>query len=201
MGARKFLSKYCKEQSLDFAQLVVDTYRKEWAPCVPKLWYALEGAAVQTVHSGKPHSAFGIVYELCDGWLTVRLPSGRRIWYYGPQPTFRAMPWDDADIRPGFTYKTWKTGQWITRDAFGGLLTENVVMGIERDIMVHGMFLAEKNGFPIVLTVHDELVAEPMKADADEKALQQIMTDMPDWVKAIQVPIAVDTWQGDRYRK
>lgn len=201
MGAKKFRFKYCKLQPLEFAQMVVDTYRKEWAPGVPKLWYALEGAAVQTVHSGRPHEAFGVVYGLEDGWLFARLPSGRRIWYREPEPTFRAMPWDDTDIRPGFSYKTYKTGQWITRDAFGGLLTENVVMGIERDIMVHGMLLAEKNGFPIVLTVHDELVAEPETVNADEKALEQIMEEIPDWVKAIQVPIAVDTWQGDRYRK
>jgi hypothetical protein len=32
--------------------------------------------------------------QLEDGWLTARLPSGRKLWYYDPQAAVRkAMPW------------------------------------------------------------------------------------------------------------
>lgn len=80
-------------------------------------------------------------------------------------------------------------------------MTENVVMGIEVDIQRRAQMLLEKNGFPVVLEVYDEVVGEPLKADADEKAFKQIMLDVDDWVKAMQIPIAVETWVGDRYRK
>ncbi|MDR3562026.1 MAG: hypothetical protein P4N59_11410 [Negativicutes bacterium] len=201
MGAKKFRLKYCPEQPLDFAQSVVDAYRKEWAPCVPKLWYGLEAAAVNTVNRRKVHEAYGFVFDLEDMWLTCRLPSGRKIWYFNPQPTRRAMPWDENDIRPGFSYQAMKQGVWKTIDAFGGQLTENVICGIEADLMRHAMFKCEANGFPIVMLVHDEIVTEPLTADANVDTLSQIMCDSPAWCSELQIPVAIEGWIGDRYKK
>lgn len=201
MGAPKFFDKYGEGQTIEFIEEVVRVYRQEWAPMVPKLWYALQEAAVEAVWTKRPHSAYGVEYRLEDGWLTARLPSGRKMWYFNPMPIRKAMPWDHTDVRKAFTYQAMKMGQLRTIDAFGGQLTENVVMGIERDIMTHGMILCEKNGFPICLEVHDEIVSEPLIADADEKAFQQIMEDVPSWVREIQIPVKVETWAGLRYRK
>lgn len=201
MGWRKFKVKYAGHETDEFCENVVRVYRKEWAPCVPKLWYALEDAAVKTVHDKRAHEAFGVTYALEDGWLSARLPSGRKIWYFNPVPTRKAMPWDETDVRRSFTFQAMKTGQWRTIDAFGGLLTENVVMGIERDIMVHGMFNLERNGFPVILNVHDELLTEPETANADMKAMEEIMVDCPAWARDMQVPVAVECWMGGRYRK
>ena len=202
MGARKFQARYAKDQPLEFAQRVVDTYRKEWAPCVPDLWYALERAAVRTVHDRTPHEAYGVLYQLEDGWLTARLPSARKLWYFNPRPTRKAMPWDETDIRPSWTYQAMKMGQWKTIDAFGGLLTENVIQGLARDLMVAAMFKCERENLPIVLTVHDEIVAEPLASQTDAKIiLEQAMTDMPQWAREIRVPVAVEAWTGQRYKK
>jgi DNA polymerase len=201
MGARKFFDKYCKGRTLEFAEHVVRVYRKEWAPRVPYVWYGLEEAAVKAVWDRTPQEAYGVEYRMEDGWLSARLPSGRKMWYFNPRPIRKAMPYDRDVVKPAFTYQARKMGVWRTINAFGGQLTENVVMGIERDIMTHGMLKLEKNGFPIVLEVHDEIVAEPLAADADEKAFAQIMVDVEPWVKHLQVPIATETWVGDRYRK
>lgn len=201
MGAPKFRFKYAEKETLEFCEEVVRVYRKEWAPKVPFLWYGLQDAAVETVHERTPHEAYGVEYRLEDGWLTARLPSGRKLWYFDPQPIRKAMPWDPTDIRRAFTYKAKKMGVMRTIDAFGGQLAENVVMGIERDIMETAKRKCEKNGFPISLEVHDEIVAEPLKQDADEKAFEQIMLDVDPWVKQIGIPVAVETWVGDRYRK
>lgn len=204
MGWRKFQIKYAKDQPAEFCEHVVDTYRKEWAPEVPKLWAGLQEAFLETVWTGLPHEAYGVECRLEDGWLTARLPSGRRLWYFNPQSCRRHMPWstaDEPDIRRAWTYQAMKTGKWTTIDAFGGQEAENVVMGIERDLMTCAMFKCERNGLPIVLEVHDEIVCEPEKANADYKALEQIMTDSPEWAKAIQIPVAVEGWVGERYRK
>lgn len=201
MGAAKFKLRYAKDQPLEFAQNVVNTYRKEWAPLVPQVWYALESAAVRTVHDRKSHDAFGVEYRLEDSWLTARLPSGRKLWYFNPVPTTKAMPWDETDIRLSWTYQAKKLGQWRTIDAFGGQETENVVSGIARDLMVAAMFKAEANNFPVVLTNHDEIVVEPLEKYADKKVLTQIMEDIPSWARQLQIPVAAETWCGNRYRK
>ena len=201
MGWRKFKMKYGTNLSDEFCKQIVETYRTAWAPKVPKTWWKIEEAALSTVKSGQPHEAYGVLYQLEDRWLTARLPSGRKLWYFNPQTCAKAMPWDATDVRMAWTYQQMKTGQWKTIDAFGGLLTENVVQALARDLMVDAMFKLEKNGFPIILTVHDEIVCEPLLRDADEKAFQEIMCDTPEWAKKIQVPVAVETWSGDRYRK
>ncbi len=201
MGWRKFKMKYGQKHSEEFCQKIVKTYREEWAPCVPVLWDELGDASLETVRTGNAHEAYGVLYELQDRWLTARLPSGRKLWYFNPQTVKRAMPWDDTDIRMGWAYQQMKKGQFMTIHAFGGLMTENVIQGLARDLMVEAMFKLEKNGFPIILTVHDEIVCEPLAENADEKAFEQIMADIPAWAKKIQMPVAVETWKGDRYKK
>ena len=149
----------------------------------------------------RSYEAYGIQYALEDGFLTARLHSGRKLWYYDPRPVRKAMPWDKDDIRPGFEYSTWKMGRWIRRSAYGGLLTENVGQATARDLMVNGMFNAENAGHPIVLTVHDEIVNDVPEPMASPVALEEFMCDIPQWAKSMQIPIQAETWTGSRYRK
>jgi DNA polymerase len=201
MGPPKFQFKYCPDKPLAFAQAAITAYRKVWAPLVPRFWYGIEDAAVKCVYDRRPVEFRGFTFGLEDMWLYCRLPSGRRIWYFNPQRCDRQAPWDPKELRPGFTFQAMKQGVWTTVASFGGQLTENVVCGIEADLIRCANLKCEANGFPIVMEVHDELVAEPLKADADEQAFKQIMLDIPDWAKDLQIPIAVETWTGDRYRK
>ena len=53
-----------------------------------------------------------------------------------------------------------KTGKWWRVALYGGLWTENTVQGIARDILADGMQNAERLGYPIVLSIHDEAVAD-----------------------------------------
>jgi DNA polymerase len=201
MGAPKFQFKYAQDQTAEFCANVVQTYRQEWAPKVPDLWYGLQNAARRAAWGEGPQEAYGVIYALEGGWLSARLPSGRKMWYWNPRKVMRPMPWDADDIRPAWTYQAMKSGQWKTIDAFGGQLTENVIMGMERDIMTHAMLKCEAEGLPVVLEVHDEILVEPRAGQADEKMLKQIMLDVEPWVREIKAPIGIDTWTGDRYRK
>lgn len=201
MGAPKFRFRYAKDKPLEFAKSAVDTYRKKFAPNVPAVWKGLEDAALEAVLEHKPASYANVLFAYESRWLTARLPSGRKLYYYDPQPAKKAMPWDETDVRMAWTCRAWKNGQWIKRDMYGGLLTENVVQALARDLLVHSMFLCEKNNLPIVLTVHDEIVAEPETKYADVKALEQIMGDRPRWAVEMGVPVATEIWAGERYRK
>ena len=202
MGAPKFRMKYAKTEPLEFCTNIVNIFRKEWAPLIPTNWRDLERAAIDVVHRRVVTAeAKGCTFQLEDGFLTIRLPSGRKLWYYNPQPCRKAMPWDDTDIRLAWTYQVMKMGQWKTVDAYGGLLTENVVQALARDLLVCAMFKCEANGLPVVLTVHDEVVTEPETVNADELAFKQIMCDSPPWARELNIPAATETWIGDRYKK
>ena len=200
-GATNFQLKFCRDLPLEFCKEVVRIYRNEWAPKVRKLWYALEKASLAAVRTGKPHESHGIEYRMEDGWLSARAPSGGKIWYWNPQLVKRHMKWDNNDVRPAWTYQTKKNGQWKTIDAYGGQLSENIVMKIEVDIQRHGWKVAEANGYPIVHECYDELVAEVPDFLADQKGFEQCLLEQPPWVRELRVPIAVEGWTGDRYRK
>lgn len=193
MGPAKFRSRYAKHRDIEFSERVINAYRKVWAPKVPYVWYGLEAAALAAVN-GRPSEAYGVLYELHNGYLTAQLPSGRKLWYRNPRlcnGKFGNPAWKYEASRKKF-------GK-IDVDVFGGLLTENVIQGLARDLMVSAMFKCEQENLPIVLTVHDEIICEA--ENADPKMLQQIMTDVPAWAREIKVPVSVETWAGERYRK
>jgi DNA polymerase len=201
LGWANYIVKFAPQMSEQMARKVVSTYREDWAPCVPLLWKGLENAATETVWTGKPHEAYGVTYALRDGWLTATLPSGQVLWYRDPRKALNPMPWDDKDIRKGWAYHAKKNGRWVMVRAYGGLLTENVVQALARGLMIHSMFLCEQEGLPVVLTVHDEIVCEPVTSLAKPELLSQIMCSRPRWAEDIRAPIAAECWSGSRYRK
>lgn len=185
----------------------IEGYRDAWRhahPNIVALWRGLNDAAVAAVYKKQPHSYRGVEYRLEeDGeWLSCRLLSGRKLWYYGPEVGLHEMPWDDDDGEPakrlGLSYWAWRQGQWRKQRAYGGLLTENVVQATARDLMVPAMRKAEAEGYPVILTVHDELVTEPAEG-RDHKVLEEIMRDIPSWARGW--PVKAEGWTGKRYRK
>ncbi len=207
MGAQKLWEKDGKGRwGIETAEEIVQTYRKEWASEVPNLWSGLQEASLKAVWDRTTQSYNGIEYRLEDGWLTCRLPSGRKLYYFNPRKTKRKMPWhteEKPDIRESWTYTAMKQGKLTTVDAYGGLLTENVVQATARDIMYDRALVLDANGYPLVLTVHDENVTEPEAHRADPDEMQEIMEDASnvDWVKELGIPVAAECWAGDRYRK
>lgn len=204
MGWATFKRRYCADQPDEFAQQVVEAYRKRWAPRVPAVWRALEDAALRTATTGLPSEAYGVEYAREDWWLTARLPSGRKLWYFNPTVVEKAMPWstpEQPDIRTAWTCQMRKGAKWVTVDMYGGILTENVVQALARDLLWEAVFKCENNGLPVVLTVYDEIVCEPEARPDNQRVLEQIMTESPKWAVDMRIPVQVEAWTGDRYRK
>lgn len=201
MGWKKFQARYGTKLSEDQCKAAINEYREHFAPEVPKLWHALGEASLRTVVDRVPHEAYGVRYELEDAWLTCRLPSGRKLWYFSPEPCRRAMPWDKDDVRLAWRYMAMKAGVWRHVDAYGSHCTENVVQGLARDLLVNGMFNCERENMPVVLTVHDENVGEVPQERADAELLKQAMCDIPQWAKALQIPVDADCKTMRRYAK
>ena len=54
------------------------------------------------------------------------------------------------------------------KNLHGGLLTENVVQAIARDLLVRVILECEKAGIPIVLHIHDEVIACVPEVQAEQ---------------------------------
>ena len=88
---------------------------------------------------------------------------------------------------------------WRPRALYGGLQCENDTQAIARDCMVEDMFAARDAGYPIVLTVHDELVTDVPYGHGSAGELATLMSKVPDWIPGL--PLAAKAWEDRRYVK
>jgi DNA polymerase bacteriophage-type len=166
-------------------------------PAIRKLWYDLDRAALVAVRErGRVVRCGPIAFKSAGAFLLLKLPSGRKISY--PMP--RAV--GDAE-RQHVTFLDNAAGQFTEcrggQGAYGGLWTENVVSGIARDLLAEAMLRIETAGYPIVLHVHDEIVAEVPEGFGSLDEFTKLMTRKPAW--ALDLPIAAKAWSGKRFTK
>jgi DNA polymerase len=92
------------------------------------------------------------------------------------------------------------TRKWETLETYGGKLVENIVQATARDVLAHGMALAEKAGYEICLHVHDELITEtPDDPAYSAEGLSALMATEPGW--SLRLPLAAAGFSCYRYRK
>lgn len=198
MGWETYLERYMKPGDGEKAKLAIETYRKKAAPKVPGFWKALEAAGTAAVSDpGRAVETHGVEYLVEGDWLTCRLPSKRRLWYPFPKLERITTPWGQK--KQTWSCSVWKNQQHRRRTSYGGLAAENVTQGLARDVMIHGMKNCEKAGLPVVLTVHDSIIADHDERLDGKKLLGQCMSDRPDWAIAMKLPIGAEIKSGTRY--
>ena len=155
LGARR------KFEPSRFTDDEVEKFKREWRathPHIKRFWYDLDRAAWHAVRERGRIFRCGCVAFRCDAsFLQIKLPSGRKLSY--PRPRIigdeREQHVVFADNANG-QFKDCRHGQ----GAYGGTWTENVVSGIARDVLAEAMLRVEGAGYPIILTIHDEIVCE-----------------------------------------
>jgi DNA polymerase len=175
---------------------------KPWAPEYQE-YYGLEGAAIKAVlDPGRAYWCRSIAYQVKDDILYCRLPSGRFLTYHKPRlaPSSRWEGQYELSFEGYNTNPTMGPIGWIRINTFGGRLFENVDQAVARDILRDAVNRLERAGYPIVLRVHDELVAEVPKGWGSIEEFEELMGQMPEWAKDWPVR-AAGGWRGDRYRK
>lgn len=193
----------------DVAWKAVNGYRTLYAR-IKQFWRDIEDAATNAVRNKGTVYTVGlrdsIKYVFRGQFLWCILPSGRPLAYGKPQIKLCEVPWEDEETgkpakRPGLTALGVDsfTRRWKRRRLYGGLLTENVVQAMARDLMAAAWIRADKAGYPVILTVHDELVTEPALGEGDLDEFLELMTTLPKWAKGL--PVAAEGWRGERYRK
>jgi DNA polymerase len=187
---------------LALCKYTVDTYRRRY-PEVPAMWRMQEKAAILAVQTCKPVKA-GVVtwFVTRDGrFLKCRLPSGRCLNYANPQLKVVKTSWGEKKPQLRFMGINQKTKQWCRQATYGGKLTENITQAIARDIMAYAKIVVEDHPvYDLLLSVHDELMAEVDEGVGDRKEFEDLMiSNLP--AAFAGCPVASESNRYKRYRK
>lgn len=175
--------------------IVCDALKRMWRaahPAIVKFWKDLKEAALRTIISGESIEVGHLRFDKVKSWLRIRLPSGRYLCY------------PSANVGENGAIHYWGvhqyTRKWCKLSTYGGKLAENATQALARDVMAHAMPVAEEAGYPIVLTVHDELLTEPEDAPRyTAEGLAEIMATVPSWAPGLPLAAAGD--ESYRYGK
>ena len=155
-------------------------------PRIRDLWYAVENAALAVMQTAQPQAIYGLIFSL-EGdilygqtFLTVRLPSGRKLFY--PKPFLRENQFGKLALH----YYTvgQQTRTWEVASTYGGKLTENIVQAIARDCLAVTLERIAGRGLQVVFHVHDEVIIDaPMETTVDE--ICDLMAEPISWAPGL----------------
>jgi DNA polymerase len=172
-------------------------------PAICALWDGLEDAVKEAVRSPGTIATYGrISYVVRRGFLWARLPSGRCLAYGAPRIEDTLTPWGAKTKGVSVVgMKTIKGGQakWMRYPLNKSVIVENKVQAVARDLLVAGMFNLEEAGYPLVLHVHDEAVADTPLGQGTLAEFERLLCSSPPW--AAGLPVKAEGWEGQRYRK
>lgn len=135
------------------------------------LWYAVENAALTVMETAQPQGINGLIFALegdliyGQSFLTVQLPSGRKLYYC--RPFLKENQFGKTAIH----YHTMgqQTRKWEVTSTYGGKMTENIVQAIARDCLAVTLERIAARGLQVVFHVHDEVIIDaPMETTVDE---------------------------------
>lgn len=174
---------------------------REKYPEIPALWKALDDGCKKAVKAGICIFVNGLVIDGRNPeMLKIKLPNGRYLHYLRPTIGMEETDW--GAMRETLYYESWDEKGLSQSKLYGGLITENVVQAIARDIMVSGMIEAEKLGFVLVMTIHDELVCEAgQQSGLTFKMLEGAMCVIPDWAEGAGYVLGAEGDENPYYKK
>lgn len=174
---------------------------------IVKFWYALRDGALDAMKfPGDRIHVRKISFRKRGSFLTMRLPSGRDLYYPNAQVEMCDMPWEDeATGKPAqqklVTAMTLTAAkQWVRRPLSHVTLSENATQAFCRDLLVYGMMELEAAGYEIVMHIHDEVPAEVPMGFGSVKDFERRMGKVPPWAEGMPL-LATEGWISPYYHK
>jgi DNA polymerase bacteriophage-type len=203
MGVDKFIeyaASFGVELNEKEAKEAVYGFREKYKE-IPAFWKALDSAVKKAIKGNVcVYVNGGIVVDgRNEMMLKIKLPSGRYLHYYKPRIECEMT---DYGPRDSVCYESWDAKGKQTKRLYGGLICENVVQAVARDLLVNGMFEAEKLGFIISMTIHDELVClAKIDSGLTIKNLEAAMTKVPWWGEDLGFFLGAEGDENGYYKK
>lgn len=168
------------------------------------LWYKVDSAAVRVIVQGGSIGVNNLIFShewdanQNTDYLTVTLPSGRKLYYNAPQ--IGENQWGNPSI--SYMGMDQTTKKWKRIETYGGKLVENCVQAIARDCLAQAIEHLEAAGLPVVFHIHDEVVIDVKPwADSDTmlNTVVKIMSRPVPWAPGL--PLNADGWVGTFFKK
>lgn len=205
----------------DRTWLVCESFKIGWRSghkAIAAYWKELDACVREAIdHPGTTIDCGKVRIRRDGAWLRIVLPSGRAICYPSPQlvaekkkrkdeaETIGLEALESEEAPTGRTKITYMgvnqyTRKWDRLDSYGGKIFENICQAVARDVMAHNMPAIEVAGYAIVLTVHDEILAEaPDSPEYNAEHLAALLATNPPW--ALDMPLAAAGFETYRYKK
>lgn len=192
MGINLF-EEQCKEGgvsiSRDLATKSVHTYRDKYRN-IYNFWYKVEDC-FKKAFTTKNKVQLGLLsFKGKKKHVRITLPNGRQLFYHGVQVTHDGISYINQSRKR-------KVHVW------GGLLVENIVQAMCRDILVECMLKCDLLKINPILHVHDEIVCQ---VPSDRGLLKQakesfeyVMNTAPKWLP--NFPLDTEIEVSNRYHK
>ena len=165
------------------------------------LWYSMENAAIEVMKTGQPVGVRGLIlaregdYENGQDFFTITLPSGRKLFYVKP---FLAQNNFGKEALHYYSVNQ-SSKKWEVTSTYGGKLVENVVQAISRDCLAESIIRLHQAGYQIVMHIHDEVVLNVPKEQADLERICSIMGQPILWAPGLL--LRADGFITDFYMK
>lgn len=153
------------------------------------LWYSIENAALEVMRTGQAVGIKGLIiaregdYENQQDFLTIMLPSGRKLFYVKPFLT------QNDRGREALHYHgvNQDTKKWEVVPTYGGKLVENITQAIARDCLAESLARLAVAGYQTVMHVHDEAIIDVPEYAADLDSVTKIMGQPIAWAPGLQL--------------
>lgn len=181
---------------------IVSRWRKS-NPNIVNFWYTLDAASREVVERSRRielQNGRLVLARECDtgnglDFMTIRLPSGRKLYY--PAPHMGVNRFGNPSVCYWGLNQT--TKKWQEIETYGGKLAENITQAVARDCLAETIERLEEAGHKVVFHIHDEVVID---APADRANLEDVVKAMsipPSW--ATDLPLNADGWINPFFKK
>lgn len=183
-------------EQMGLTEKEMDDIVKKWrrsSPHVVKLWRELGDAAIEAIDTRlRVKCRHGVSFKHAKGILFMTLPSGRSLAYVQPRFDGRELTYMGMNQT---------TRKWERTKTWGGKLTENLIQAIARDCLAESMTKIQKAGYHIVMHVHDEVIVEVPREDAEGhlKRIEDLMGEPIEWAPGLL--LTADGFNSPYYRK
>ncbi len=161
------------------------------SPAIVALWWALDGAAKKAIKTKRLvvlEKYKNISFYFDGKALICTLPSGRQLFYVEAGLTTNRFGGESIKYKGMDQVK--KVWTWL--ETYGGKITENVIQAIARDLLAAALYNLDQAGFPVVMHVHDEDVAEISRINTEKSLsdMYKLMCKAPAWAAGLPLKAA-----------